>query len=531
MGNSENTKNSFLKGAFIIALSNIIIKLIGAVYKIPLDGLILKTEGMGIYSSSYTIYNTLFIASTAGIPVAISKLVSEARVSGRIRESKKILSISVKLLMAVGFFAAALMFLGARFFSDLISAPSSYLTMMVMAPSLFFVAMSSCYRGYYQGQNNMVPTAISEVIEAMCKLVFGLFVAYFLMKLYNEPYIGSAGAMSGITLGTIGGFLYLYFYNRKKIKNDVISPCDSDVKSTKEILKSIVKLAVPVTLGVSVFTLTSVIDTGMIMNQLAGLGFSEELRTSLYGYLNRAITLFNLPPTIISAIAISIVPAISASLAIGDNEDAKKNVKSALHITIIFAVPCAAGLSSLAKPILALLYNDPDHSFLLNIMGIAVLFVTAVQISNAILQSYGKPWIPVIDMIIGGIVKIVVNLLLVSHPDININGAPIGTTLCYFTVMMLNLIHIKRLTKIKFNILTFVVKPLILGLITAFSASLCYGFISDIFGNTISVFLSIIAGGSFYVVFLFLLKTFNRDEILLIPKGDKILSLIERRRG
>ena len=513
MGNSENTKNSFLKGAFIIALSNIIIKLIGAVYKIPLDGLILKTEGMGIYSSSYTIYNTLFIASTAGIPVAISKLVSEARVSGRIRESKKILSISVKLLMAVGFFAAALMFFGARFFSDLISAPSSYLTMMVMAPSLFFVAMSSCYRGYYQGQNNMVPTAISEVIEAMCKLVFGLFVAYFLMKLYNEPYIGSAGAMSGITLGTIGGFLYLYFYNRKKIKNDVISPCDSDVKSTKEILKSIVKLAVPVTLGVSVFTLTSVIDTGMIMNQLAGLGFSEELRTSLYGYLNRAITLFNLPPTIISAIAISIVPAISASLA------------------IIFAVPCAAGLSSLAKPILALLYNDPNHSFLLNIMGIAVLFVTAVQISNAILQSYGKPWIPVIDMIIGGIVKIVVNLLLVSHPDININGAPIGTTLCYFTVMMLNLIHIKRLTKIKFNILTFVVKPLILGLITAFSASLCYGFISDIFGNTISVFLSIIAGGSFYVVFLFLLKTFNRDEILLIPKGDKILSLIERRRG
>lgn len=530
MENIKKEKSNFLIGAFIIALSHILVKIIGAVYKIPLDGLVLKTEGMGIYSSSYTIYNWLFVISTAGLPVAISKMVAEARALGRIKESEKIFKISKVLLFFVGICAFLVMFVFAVPFSRLISAESSYLTMMVMAPSLFFVAMSSSYRGYYQGRENMFPTAISEIIEALFKLVFGLSFAYILMKVYKEPYIGSAGAISGITLGTVASFIFLTLYHKNKKEFYKVSEFDDTVSSSKTILLKLIKLAIPVTLGVSVFTLTSLIDTAMVMNQLQGLGYPESERLSMFGYLNRSITLFNLAPTVIASIAISIVPAIASSIAVNDVENAHKNIRSALRLTVLFAMPCAAGLSSLAKPILTLLYRDGNYSFLLNIMGIATLFVTVVQVSNAMLQAYSRPWIPVRNMLFGGIVKVVVNLILVSRPDININGAPIGTTLCYFTVMALNIISIKKYAGVKFGVTGFVLKPVILGIVTFASAFYSYKVFGGILGNTIGTFGSIAAAAICYVIVLLAIKALDKEDIKLLPKGNKILSILERYR-
>lgn len=528
MTDSKNKGSNFLIGAFIIALSHILVKIIGAVYKIPLDGLILKTEGMGIYSSSYTIYNWLFVISTAGLPVAISKMVAEARATGRLKESEKIFKISKILLFFVGITAFLIMFVFAVPFSKLIKAESSYLTMMVMAPSLFFVAMSSSFRGYYQGRENMLPTAVSEIIEALFKLIFGLSFAYISMKIWNKAYIGSAGAISGITLGTFFSFLFLVIYHKNKKEIIKISEFDDTVSPSKEILSKLVKLAIPVTLGVSVFTLTSLIDTAMVMNQLYGLGYKEIERLSMFGYLNRAITLFNLPPTVIASIAISIVPAIASAIAVGDEKNAHKNVQSALRLTVLFAMPCAAGLCSLAKPILTLLYHDGNYSFLLNIMGIATLFVTMVQVSNAILQAYSKPWIPVKNMFIGGVVKVFVNLILVSRPEININGAPVGTTLCYFTVMTLNILSIKKYAKVKFGISGFIVKPLILGIVTALSAFYSYRILAVFLGNTMGVFASIILAGVCYLITLVVIKALSKDDILLLPKGGVICHIMEK---
>ncbi len=528
MAEKKKVKNNFLIGAFIIAASHIIVKIIGAFYKIPLDGLILGAKGMGIYSSSYVIYNWLFVVSTAGLPVAISKMVAEAVALGREKEAEKIFKISRALLFTVGLTAFFIMFAFAVPLSKMISAESAYLTMMVMSPSLFFVALSSSYRGYYQGRNNMVPTAISEVVESLLKLVFGLLLAYYAMKIYKEHYIGSAGAIAGITLGAIFCFIYLYFYDKFKRKTITVHYIDEKVSPSKTILKNLVKLAIPVTLGVSVFTLTSLIDTVMVMNQLNGIGYPEAARLTMFGYLNRAITMFNLPPTIIAAIAISIVPVISAAIAVNNNDGAGNSVKSALRITVLLAMPCAAGLSALAKPILMLLYNDGNYSFLLNIMGIAVLFVTVVQVSNAILQAYGKPWIPVIDMLIGGAVKIIVNFVLVSRPEININGAPIGTMLCYFTVMSLNIYRIKKLTGIKFGIINFIIKPLILGGITAVSAWFVYRLTVNLLGNTIATAVAICGAAIFYFTGVVLMKALSREEYMLLPKGEKILKILER---
>lgn len=525
---TEKNKN-FVIGAFIIAVSHILVKVIGALYKIPLDTFILQTEGMGIYNSSYTIYNWLFVISTAGLPVAISKMVAESCAKGNYNEARKIFRISQGLLLCVGLVAAAVMFFFAGPFSAMISAPSAYLTLRCMAPSLLFVSLSSSYRGFYQGQQNMLPTAVSEVIEAFSKLALGLSLAYMAMQTFQQVHIASAGAITGVTIGTVLSCLYLFGYNAVNIRKFPKGNLDVNLPGTGTVLAKLVKIAIPVTIGVSVFTLTSVIDTAMVMNQLKGLGFPESERLSLYGYLNRAIALFNLPPTIIAAIAISIVPSIAAALALHNNNTAIRNAKSALRITILFAVPCAAGLSALAKPIFELLFNDGNHYFLLNVMGIAVVFVTMVQVCNAILQAWGHVWLPVKNMFIGGIVKVVVNLVLVSRPLININGAPIGTLLCYLTVMSLNIYDLKRITGMKFELMSFVVKPVISAIATAAGALLCYRLISGhVSSIVIQVAVSIVAGGLLYFISLFAIKGIDSDDILLLPKGEKIARILKK---
>ena len=525
-----NKKNkNFVIGAFIIAVSHILVKVIGALYKIPLDTYVLKTEGMGIYNSSYTIYNWLFVVSTAGLPVAISKMVAEACAQGNYNEARKIFRISKGLLLCVGVVAAGAMFFFAHQFSAMISAPSAYLTMQCMAPSLFFVSLASSYRGFYQGQQNMLPTAVSEVIEAFSKLALGLTLAYTMMQMYSQYYIGSAGAITGVTIGTAISCLYLMIYNACNIRKFPKENASAKIPSARTVLGKLIRIAIPVTIGVSVFTLTSVIDTAMVMNQLQGLGYIEEQRLSMFGYLNRAIALFNLPPTIIAAIAVSIVPTIAAALALHNNQTAIRNAKSALRITILFAVPCAAGISALAKPILQLLYHDGNYSFLLNIMGIAVVFVTMVQVCNAILQAWGHVWLPVKNMFIGGVVKVVVNLLLVSRPEININGAPIGTLLCYFTVMSLNIYDLKRITGMKFEFSSFILKPVITALATALGAILGHRFLSGyVNSSVVLVAFSIITGGIGYLVSLFAVKGLQEDDIALLPKGDKIGKILKK---
>lgn len=519
-------------GAFIIAISNILVKIIGAIYKIPLDRYILGTEGMGIYSASYTIYNLLFVISTAGLPVAISKMIAESTAKNDYKTADKIFLIAKKLLFVIGVCAFLVMFLFSKSFATLISSPDSYLTTMVMAPSLLFVSVASVYRGYYQGMQNMYPTAISEVIEALCKLVFGLSLAYVVKLKFNTYYLSSAGAISGITIGTFLSVCFLVMYGKfDKSKEERISvkefSSSCEFESSSAVLKRLIKIAVPITIGVSVFTLTSFIDMATVMNTLKGLGYSKDLRSSLYGYLNRAITLFNMPPTIINAISISVVPFIASAIAVKNTKEAQKTTRAALKITVLFALPCAVGLSVLAEPILKLLYGDGNHSFLLTIMGLAVMFVTMVQTSNAILQAFGYVWTPVFNMLIGGIFKIVINLVLVSQPQININGAPIGTIVCYIVVMSLNILKIKKCAKVKLGLFDFVLRPIVLGVVTAVSAyftyRLCFGFL----GNLISLVLSIGVTAVIYFVFLFLIKGIKEEELLLLPKGEFLLNKLK----
>ncbi len=562
----KNKKMGFIEGAMIIAIANILVKIIGAIFKIPLDTFVLQTDGMALYNTSYMIYNLLFVISTAGLPTAISKLVAESDSVGDYDGSKKILKVSLILLLCIGGIGSIVLFAGSKLFSGLLGYPDAYITMIAMSPSLLFVAGMSAFRGYFQGHGNMLPTAISEVIEAACKLFVGLSLAYIMLPM-GKMY-ASAGAIFGVTVGSVIGITFLVLYYLKGKKNEKKS--GKTTLSAKRVLINIVKIAVPITLGVSVFTLTSFIDTAMVTNQMKGYiatsdvaeesilsnlneermedykeilsnieksgaeNKKEKLKENkaafVYGYLVRAITLFNMPAVVISAIATSAVPAIASANAENDKKKSRSFTKSALLITIVLALPCAAGISILAKPILSFIYGDGSFSVLLNVMGVAVLFLTLVQIVNALLQSWGKVWIPVVNMLIGGAVKILTNLVLVGKPEINIMGAPIGTLLCYIVVATLNIIALCKNSGIRPDFKGFILKPVFCGAVMGIFTFGVQSALSGITGEKIAMIISIGISVIVYFAAIILTKTLKREEILLLPKGEKILAFMEKRK-
>ncbi len=527
MRDPNKTGKAFVRGAAIIAAAHVLIKMLGALYKIPLDRMILGTTGMGIYNAAYYIYNWMFVISTAGLPVAISRMVSASTARGCYRETEKIFSVATLFMLVVGLLGTCILFFGADVFAALLNADAAGMnaarSIRALSPSIFFVALMSAWRGYTQGYGNMVPTAVSEIAEALGKLCIGLVLASVLVPVSLE--YGAAGAIGGVSCGAMLGFLSILLTGHRVRKNArKLAKADAGPsRRGAELFRELLKTAIPITLGASVFTLTSLIDTAMIFHLLEGLGFSEKQYYSLSGYLGRAVTMFNLPPTVVAALAVSVVPALAAALAVGDRKTADRTATSALRITVLISVPCALGLSALAQPILTFVYNDGNHAFLLNVMGIAVAFVTIVQVSNAILQAYGRVWKPVVFMAIGAAVKVIVNFLLVRIPSVHIYGAPIGTLLCYMTVMILNLIEIRRISGVRYKADTMLFKPLFSGVVMGTAAYGVYYMLDGLLGESLALVGAIGIGAVLYFAVLFLLRGVLAEDIALLPKGEWIL--------
>ena len=521
---SSNKKETFMKGALILVIANIIVKFIGAAFKIPLTYL-LDEEGMALFSASYTMYTWLFIVATAGIPVAISKMISEARTKGNSAEVKRIFSVSRKLLVGIGVAGTLILYFGAGLFSDLLKNPDSELGIKAISPAVLFVALMSAYRGYFQGHQDMLPTALSEVTEAIGKLAIGFAGAYFLIR--NGVIYGSAGAVFGVAMGGLLGFLVLFaIYHIKSSKNKS-KASGGILRSEGTILKELVRIAVPITIGASVFSLTTLIDTAMIMRNLQTGAFTYSEAKHLYGsYTGYAVPLFNLPPTLISAITISLVPAISASLTAGDKKAAQNTAINSISITTLFSLPCAVGMSILANPILSLVYNNTNATETLTVLSVAIVFVSLVMVTNAILQSVGEERVPVVNMLIGGVVKIVVNAILVANPDINIVGAPIGTIACYAVILVLNMFTITRKLSLEMSFVHMVAKPLICAAVMGVAVKFVYTILP--LGDKINLILSIAFGAAVYGILLICTKAISEDVLSSIPVVSKLVPVFKK---
>lgn len=524
---SDKKNQTFVEGALILMIANILVKVIGAIFKIPLNYL-LGDDGMGYFGSAYMVYNWLFIVATAGMPVAISKMVAESAARGNTAEVRKIFSVGYRLLAVIGLAGFAFLLIFADKCAALMANPGAAPGIRALAPAILFVAIMSVYRGYFQGQQNMLPTAVSEVCEALGKLVVGYGAAMLFIRHGIEK--AAAGAVFGVSAGAMFGMIALaliHLFSKKK--QPPVAQNGQSVRSGGRLLKDLVKIAVPITIGASVFSLTSLIDAAMIMRRLQdAAGFSYDAANNLWGaYSGKAITMFNLVPTLITAISISIVPTIAGAFAVKNYAEAQSATEGSIKITVLLTAPCAVGMSLLAGPILQLIFHSRSAEPTLSVLGYAIIFVSLVSLTNAILQATGHAGLPVINMIIGGVTKVIVNYFLVGNPSINITGAPIGTNLCYIVILALNLVSIHRIIRVRYNIVSLVIKPLISVAAMAAVVIALYGRVAPM-GNLVATVITIAAAGVVYAAVLLMVGGISENDIKMLPKSDKILPLMKK---
>ena len=521
-------------------VSSIIVKVIGAFFTIPLTNLY-GADGTGIYNVAYYIYTAMLTISTAALPVAVSKMVAESIALGRHKEARRIGSVALSSFAIIGLVFSLAMIIFADNFVSIAKNAAARESVIVVAPTIFFMCLVSAIRGYYQGTSNMVPTAVSQVIEALGKLIFGLGLAYYFMHKGYGLEIVVAGAIGGVTLGTVFSTVYLVCVRLRDAKTDAVEAVEEQDSGSKlsygGILKKLLALSLPITIGASVLSITNLIDTFVVLRRLQdGCLMTDVAANHLYGVYGMASKLFNLPQTIVVAIGISVIPGISAALAVFEEKKARSLTESAFRLTSLLAFPCAVGLAVLSEPILSMLYYNKladaiEASPLLVYLTPAVFLVAMVSVTNAVLQGSGKIWVPVVSVTIGGIIKLVTNYVLVGTPGININGAPIGTCLCYGTIMVLNLIYI-RLRIVKFSPVKVFIKPLAASAVMGVFAWLIYKPLSAVFSggfmmSAVAVLVTVGLSAVIYALMLIAFKALPKEDVLMLPKGKKIAALLK----
>ena len=527
----EQKSNTFFGGAAILAISIAIVMVIGALYKIPL-GRILGDVGFGHFNNAYAIYNLLLMVSTAGLPVAMSKTISEANALGRRNQVGRVFRVSLITFIILGAISSLIMFVFAQQLADLQGDSLAAPAVRVMALSCFFVCTMSAYRGYAQGHSDMVPTAFSQVLEALTKLIVGLVLAWYILYLGFGSEFSAAGAIGGVTASGFVSLVYLMIRHHRRSRRRDREGSEDTPDSAGRILKTLLAIAIPITLSSSVVPITTYLDTVQVQNLLqSALGYSEELAVSLYGCYQKAVTIYNLPAAFMVSLTACIVPAVSAALTKKDTLGAGKIAESALRVGALLALPAGVGLAVLSAPIIQMLYPETNQevaSHCLFLLGIASIFVCMMLLCNAILQANGMVNLPILAVVIGGVVKVIVNFILVGNPNIRINGAPVGTLTCFIVISALEIFIIRRSIPAPPSFLRAFLKPFVPSALMAAAAWATYGLLTNFlhFGNSLATIGGIGVGVVVYLVLVLALRVLSREDLALMPKGDKIAKIL-----
>ena len=498
-------RNTVFKGAVILVLSGIFVKVLGMFYKIPLTNLI-GDSGMGYFGSAYTVYTLFYTLSTAGVPTALALLVSEKKSLGDFEGAKEIYKTSLKLFLLIGLLLSAAMAAFSGEIASLIGNSLSKNAIMAAAPAVFFICGVSAFRGYFQGCKCMEPTAISQVIEASGKLLFGLFLAR--EALLSGKAIHNVAAYAVIGLSLSSGMAFLFLLITSLIKKDreftELSRLTRARKKRGFFSSSleIIKTAFPITLSSSVMTLASVFDLVLVMNSLQKIGYSSLYANTLYGnYTSLAVPLFNMPTSLVIPIALSITPYIRAAKTNGDSETVKKFTERTVRITSLIAMPAAIGMAFLSKPILSFIYTNEEsvrmaHT-LLTLLAPSIFFLSLLSSSNLMLQAMGRIYIPVIAMGVGALLKCVTVGPFTLR--FGMSGAPLSTLVSYAVSSLIAVIFTVREAKVERIASKIYFLPLLCALLCGVSAFTVSCLTANLI-EPVSLILSIGAGGIIYII-------------------------------
>ena len=540
---AEENRQNFLHGAAILAAGVVIIKILGAIYKIPLRNIIGET-GYGYFYAAYTIYNFFLTISTAGLPVALSRMISEANTLQRPRQARRTFRVAMVSLGALGLVFTLLMLLFPTEMALIfVSKANVSRCVFAIAPSVLLVCLTSAFRGYIQGNGNMKPTTVGQVLEVLVKVVVGLALAIWFTRLGRSVSVCAAGAIFGVSVGSLAALLYMLASFMKQYRGPAALECASSNDTPDSVGRTLwqfVRIGVPITLGASVMSLFTLIDTKLINMQLPNVpGIGPALADELYGAYSTMTTLYNLPAAFITPMSISVVPAISSAAVRHARGEVKSITESSLRISAVIAMPMGVGLAVLARPIVAMMFPDSNAAgpLILTYLGIAGVFVCIALVSNAILQADGKETLPIVSMLLGGVVKIACNLLLVSRPEIHIIGAAMGTIACYAVICLLNCVFISRSMKVTPRYGKVFLPPCLSAVVMGACAWAVYGLAARVLhvpgrGGlplVLALLCAIAVAVVVYAVMVVVTKSVTLEDMKLIPRGEKIAKLLHIR--
>ena len=522
-------KQTFLHGTALLAMATAVVKIIGALYKIPLNAII-GEQGFGYFNTAYEIYNVLLMISTAGLPVAMSRMISQASSLGNYRQVRKIFNVSRVIFLTLGLISAALMTGFCKQLAAFQEQPDAWAAIGFLGPSAFLICLMSTYRGFFQGQSNMKPTSLSQVLEAVVKLIVGIAAALLLLTYTKSIPLAAGGAILGVTVSCLVSSFYLHRCFRRAYRDMPMDVGQAD--SSGSIAKTLLGIAIPITIGSAGLQILTVLETKIYMGRL--LEFMPQAAADVQkGIYNMTQTIFNMPCAFITPITISIIPAITAQITTGDHKAARATGNSAARVTALISMPCAVGLAVLAEPVTALLggYRGENLELatnLMRILGVCILFNATVLLTNAIMQAHGHVYLPVVNMFVGGFMKLGAIAILTKNPHIGILGTPLGSLLCYLSITVLNLISVRLVLKHPPAIL----KNMFRGFLAAGAmGAVTFGVWVALksIGITSSIILCgapIALGAVVYLICAVLFRAITRGDCLLLPTGEKIANML-----
>ena len=562
-----NKKQNFLHGAALLAAAVAIVKVIGAFYKIPLRNII-GDLGYGYFITAYDIYSIFLTISTAGLPIAMSRMITQENSLEHYRSMRRVYRVSQTIFMILGVTCSLTMLIFSGQLADLLKQPGAVPSIVCLAPCAALMCAICPFRGFFQGQENMRPTSVSQVLEAIVKLIVGLALAYAVKRTTGSDSLAAGAAILGVTASCASSVIYLYAKFRPTWKA-LPTESDEEVPSVGKTIKNLLAIAVPITIGSAGLYAMNVIESGVYMRQLVSLIetgrydlplidalktdllattpnlSAEELysqtATSLKGIYNFGQTIFNMPVSFISPITISVMPAITAQLTLKNSRQVRSIEESSARVAGLLSAPCCIGLCLLAGPVMSLLGGYGGEGLngmklelgekLMFLLGVGILPHALVMYTNVILQAHGRFNIPVINMMIVALVRLPMVYFLVGNPALGIMGVPISAMICNAANVAMNLVSIHFIAPEKPHLLRNLLKPMIPALIMGVVVfGVRQGIIALSHGTPSNVILCgacVLAGACVYAFFAVVCKVITYEDCLLLPKGEKLAKVLK----
>ena len=527
-------KQTFLHGAALLALATAVVKVIGALYKIPLK-MVIGDQGYGYFTTAYDIYSVLLMISTAGLPVAMSRMISQASALGHYNQVRRVYKTARALFLGLGIVSTTLMVAFADPLARWLEQPNAKYAILFLGPCALLMGVISTFRGFFQGQGDMRPTSASQVLEAVFKLIVGLGAAFSLMYFTKSIPLSAGGAILGVTVSCVISVVFLYCKFRPAYKQ--LPRTEEAVMTYGTAMKGLLAIAVPITIGSAGLQLLTVVEQKLYMGQLlTANGLSQDVADTMKGIYSMSTTIYNMPCAFIVPIAISVIPAITNHLTLQNNRGVRETEESAARVTGLISLPCSVGLCLLARPIMALLGGYTGEklelaTLLMGVLGACVFLYAVIQYTNALMQAHGYAHVPVVNMLLAGVVKLAIVYLLVGNPKLGIVGVPLGALLGYTAIAAMNLVAIRKIVPQQPALLSNLLRPMLPAALMGAAVYGAYWLLTRMLGADGSRILlcavPILVGVVVYCVAVVKCKAITAEDCMLLPKGEKIAKLLK----